>query len=80
MFLTYLAINKDMEILSTIKPDVPKKPEVKIEYNNRSYESFVKNGFPDILPRSVIGPRDRMQNFLNKVDLRKGPIERTVKR
>ena len=66
-----------MEILSTIKPDVP-KPEVKIEYNNRSYESFVKNGFADHIPRSVTGPRDRMQKFLNKVDLRKGPIERTV--
>ena len=67
-----------MEILSTIKPDLPKKPEVKIEYNNRSYESFVKNGFPDIIPRSVTGPLDRMQKFLNKVDLRQGPIERTV--
>ena len=39
-----------MEILSTVKPDIPKKPEVKIEYNNRSYESFVKNGFPDNIP------------------------------
>jgi hypothetical protein len=68
-----------MEILSTIKPDVPKKPEVKIEYNNRSYESFVKNGFADIIPRSVYGPRDRTQQFLNKVDLRKGPIEKTVR-
>jgi hypothetical protein len=67
-----------MEILSTVKPDVPKKPEVKIEYNNRSYESFVKNGFPDIIPRSITGPRDRMKKFLNKVDMRKGPIERTV--
>jgi hypothetical protein len=67
-----------MEILSTIKPDVPKKPEIKIEYNNRSIESYVKNGFVDLIPRSVYGPRDRMQQFLNKVDLRKGPIERTV--
>jgi hypothetical protein len=68
-----------MEILSTVKPDVPKKPEVKIEYNNRSIESFTKNGFADIIPRSVYGPRDRMQQFLNKVDLLKGPIERTVR-
>ena len=67
-----------MEILSTVKPDIPKKPEVKIEYNNRSYESFVKNGFPDNIPRPVTGPHDRMQKFLAKVDLRKGPIERTV--
>ena len=47
-----------MEILSTIKPDVPKKPEVKIEYNNRSIESFTKNGFVDAIPRLVYGPRD----------------------
>ena len=67
-----------MEIISTVKPDVPKKPEVKIEYNNRSYETFVKNGFPDNIPRPITGPHDRMQKFLAKVDLRKGPIERTV--
>ena len=67
-----------MEILSTVKPDVPKKPEVKIEYNNRSYESYIKNGFADNIPRSIRGPYDRMQKFLNKVDLRKGPIEKTV--
>ena len=34
-----------MDILSTIKPDVPKKPEVKIEYNNKSYESSCKDWF-----------------------------------
>ena len=68
-----------MDIISTVKPDIPKKPEVKIEYNNRSYESYMKNGFADNIPRSIKGPRDRMQTFLNKVDLRKGPIERTVK-
>jgi len=50
-----------MEILSTIPPDVPKKPEVKIEFNNRSIESYTKNGFADAIPRSVYGPRDRMQ-------------------
>ena len=68
-----------MDIISTVKPDIPKKPEVKIEYNNRSYESYMKNGFADNIPRSIKGPHDRMQTFLNKVDLRKGPIERTVK-
>lgn len=67
-----------MEILSTNKPEVAKKPEVKIEYNNRSYESYTKTGFTDIVPRSIIGPYDRMQKFFNKIDLRKGPIERTV--
>ena len=68
-----------MEILSTIKPDIPKKPEVKIEYNNRSYESYVKNGFADNIPCSIRGPHDRMQKFLSLVDLRKGEIERTVR-
>jgi hypothetical protein len=68
-----------MEILSTVKPDVPKKPEVKIEYNDRSYQSYINNGFPDNIPSSIRGPCDRMQQFLNKVDLRKGPIEKTVR-
>ena len=63
-----------MEILSTIKPDIPKKPEVKIEYNNRGYESYIKGGFADQIRRSIYGPRDRMQKFLSLVDLRKGPI------
>ena len=68
-----------MDIISTKKPDVPKKPEVKIEFNDKSYESFIDNGFEDCIPRSVYGPRDRMQTFLSKIDLRKGPLERTVR-
>jgi len=31
-----------MEILSNIKPKVEEKPEVKIEWNDRSYESYIK--------------------------------------
>lgn len=68
-----------MDIISSKKPDVPKKPEVKIEYNNRSVESFINNGFADAIPRSVTGPKARREQFLNKVDLRKGPLERTVR-
>jgi len=68
-----------MDIYSTKKPDVPKKPEVQIEFNNKFIESFTSNGFADAIPRSVKGPRDRMKMFLNKVDLRKGPLERTVR-
>ena len=67
-----------MDIYSTKKPDIPKKPEVVLEYNNRSVESFVNNGFEEAIPRSVYGPRDRMQKFLNLVNIRKGPIEKTV--
>ena len=51
----------------------------KDRYNNRSYESFVKNGFADAIPRSISGPHDRMQKFLSIVDLRKGEIERSVR-
>jgi hypothetical protein len=42
-----------MDIISSKKPDVPKKPEVKIEYNNRSYESYIKNGFADNIPHLI---------------------------
>jgi hypothetical protein len=64
---------------STIKPK-PKnpKPEVKLEYNDRSYQSYISTGFPDIIPQMVRGPRNRKINFLAAVDLRKGEIERTV--
>jgi hypothetical protein len=65
--------------VSEKKPDVPKKPEVKLEYNNRSYESYIHTGFPNIIPQTIRGPNNRMQKFLNLVDLRKGPIERTVR-
>jgi hypothetical protein len=68
------------EILSTNKPFNPNpKPEVKIEYNDKSYESYIKAGFPDNIPHSITGPRIRLQTFLSAVDLRKGPIERTVR-
>jgi hypothetical protein len=68
-----------MEILSTNKPELPKKPEITIEYNSRSYESYMKNGFADNIPHSISAPHDRIQKFLSLVDLRKGPIERTVR-
>lgn len=68
-----------MDIISSKKPDVPKKPEISIEYNNRSFESYINNGFADNIPHLIRGPHDRMQQFLSKVDLRKGPIERSVR-
>jgi hypothetical protein len=67
-----------MEILSTNKPKVEQKPEVKIKYNDRAYESYVTNGFADNIPHSISAPRDRIQDFLLRVDERQGPIERTV--
>lgn len=66
------------EILSTIKPELQKKPEPKIEYNDRSYESYIKTGFPEQIPHNVSAPRDRILAFLHECDIRKGPIERTV--
>ena len=67
-----------MDIFSTKKPDVPKKPEVKIEYNDRSYESYINTGFADKILHNVSSPRDRILAFLNEADTRKGPVERTV--
>lgn len=66
------------EILSTNKPTLKSKPEPKIEYNDRSYQSYIKNGFADFIPHRIEAPRNRIQKFLNEVDIRKGPIERTV--
>ncbi len=68
-----------MEILSTNKPEVEKKPEPKIEYNNRSYQSYIDTGFADNIPNNITAPRDRLLRFINKCDIRKGPIERTVR-
>jgi hypothetical protein len=75
-----------MDVISSKKPDVPKKPEVKIEYNDRTYQSYIDTGFEDLLsPGStnrtahyVNSPRDRILAFLNEADIRKGPVERTV--
>jgi len=38
----------------------------------------INTGFPNDIPQTIRGPRNRMQRFLAAVDLRKGPIERTV--
>ena len=75
-----------MEIISTKKPDIPKKPEVKIEYNDRTYQSYIDTGFGHLLSpgsssrvaHQVNSPRDRILAFLNEADIRKGPVERTV--
>jgi hypothetical protein len=67
-----------MVLVSTNKPEIQKKPKPDIKYNDRSYESWVNNGFSDFVPHNVTGPRDRIQRFLNEVDLRRGQIERSV--
>lgn len=69
-----------MEILSTNKPKVQKKPEPKIEYNDRTYQSYIETGFEDEFYKNhgIRAPRDRILKFLNECDIRKGPIERTI--
>lgn len=70
------------EHISSIKPDpIPgkKRPEPKIEWNNRTYESYIKHGltFEEFSP-----PRFNKQerDFLQLVDERQGPIERELTR
>ena len=67
-----------VELLSTNKPEVTKKPEVKMVYNDRSYQSWVEKGFADHVPHRIEAPHTRIEQFLSVVDTRKGPIERTV--
>ena len=75
-----------MDFLSTKKPDIPKKPEIKIEYNDRTYQSYIDAGFGDLvapgssypLAHQINAPRERILKFLNECDIRKGPVERTV--
>ena len=75
-----------MEFLSTKKPEIEKKPEVKIEYNDKTYQAYVDAGFGDLLApgssyklaHQINAPRERILKFLNECDTRKGLIERTV--
>jgi hypothetical protein len=70
------------EFISSIKPNsIPgkQKPTPKIEWNNRTYESYIKHGltFEEFnLPRFNKQERD----FLQLVDERQGPIERELTR
>ena len=75
-----------MDFISTIKPEIEKKPEVKITYNDKTYQSYIDAGFGDLvapgtsypLAHQINAPRERILRFLNECDLRKGPINRTV--
>jgi len=65
-------------VLSTIKPKLPPRPEVKIQYNDRSYQEYIEKGFPDNIPHDIRAPHDRIQKFIAAVDLDQGPLDRTV--
>jgi ABC-type Fe2+-enterobactin transport system substrate-binding protein len=67
-----------VERLSTNKPDTPKKPEIVLDYNDKSYQSYIEQGFADSITHKIQAPHDRIQQFLSQVDIRNGPIERTV--
>lgn len=41
------------------------------EYNNRTYQSYVKNGFADKIPHGVEAPDTRLKQFISRVDLTK---------
>ena len=48
----------------------PEKPV--IEYNNRTFQSYVRNNFADKIPHSVEAPDTRMKRFISRVDMTKG--------
>jgi hypothetical protein len=41
------------------------------EYNNRTYQSYVKNNFADKIPHGVEAPNTRINDFISLVDLTK---------
>jgi hypothetical protein len=62
---------------STIKPETqPKKPTIK--YNDKTYQSYIDNGFADNIPRDVEFPTEQKRNFLSRVDESKHPVQRKV--
>jgi len=70
-----------ISIARTIKPET-QPPEPVMEYNNKTYQSYVDNGFIDrddiTIPHSVLAPEKRKREFLSRVDVSKGEIERKV--
>jgi YVTN family beta-propeller protein len=42
-----------------------------LEYNNKTYQSYVKNGFADEIPHGVESPERRMKGFISRVDMTK---------
>lgn len=69
-----------MVLVSTNKPEITKKPDASksITWNDRSYQSYIDQGFAEYIPHKIEAPRNRLLKFLNEVDIRKGKIERTV--
>jgi len=66
-------VKKPSEIEAETQPEKPV-----MEYNNKTYQSYVDNGFIDNIPHSVSAPEGRAREFLSRVDLSQGEIERKV--
>ncbi len=64
--------------LSPVKPESEvQKP--KLVYNNKTYQSYLDIGFDeDSIPRSIKAPEQRKREFLSRVDLSKGGIDRKI--
>jgi len=73
--------------VSTIQPteeEIRNKVKTKkikpndIEFNDRSYKSYLNNGFDPTDDNQLMEPRRQRLDFLSKVDLSKGPFKRKI--
>lgn len=60
-------------IASSIKPD-NEKTKPKLDYNDKTYQSYLENGFEEHIPDKLKWVHDFHEDYLNRVDLSKGPI------
>jgi uncharacterized membrane-anchored protein YjiN (DUF445 family) len=63
-------------IVSSLKNTESEKPKPKLEYNDKTYQSYVDNGFDWMLDdiHKVKRVHNFKEDFLNRVSLEKGPI------
>lgn len=61
-------------IVSSIKPQETEKQKPKLEYNDKTYQSYIENGFEQHIPEKIKRVHDFKTDFLNRVDLSKAPI------
>lgn len=64
-------------IASSIKPD-NEKTKPKLDYNDKTYQSYLDNGFEADIPEKVERVHNFTEDYLNRVDLSKGPIRYKV--
>jgi len=62
-----------MPVVSSIKPDQPQTVKKKFEYEDRSYVSYVENGFSEDIPDHILQPYGREQVFLAGLDIDRHP-------